>query len=248
MISFVIPLIMLVWSSLLPYVKAPTLSMSTLRIMNLNSYREILPILPSLLRNTLTLMLAVPTLAVLISTAWVVTRTQFPGRKCIEFALMAALAVPSIVGALAFLYLGLSIYRLVPIYTTIWIMVVAIAARELTWGNRTISASMLQLHKELEEACAVSGVSKGRTFVSVVLPIVSPALLYSWFWLALLTARNLTTPIMLVRPNTEVLATAIWGFNAAGKASVASALGVVLLILMAIMIIVFQIFIRKRNG
>jgi iron(III) transport system permease protein len=160
---------------------------------------------------------------------------------------MAAVAVPAIVGALSFLYLGLSIYKTIPIYTTIWLMVLAIAAREVTWGNRTISGAMLQLHREMEEACSVSGISRGRTFISVVLPIVAPALLFSWFWLALLTVRNLTVPIMLVRPNTEVLATAIWSFNAAGKSSYASALGVILLVLVGAMVTLFQFTVRKTH-
>jgi iron(III) transport system permease protein len=76
---------------------------------------------------------------------------------------------------------------------------------------------------------------------------VSPALLFSWFWLALLTVRNLTAPIMLVHPKTEVLATAIYGFNASGKPSFASALGVVLLLLIGVLVILFQLFVRRRH-
>jgi iron(III) transport system permease protein len=246
-IDLVIPVLMLVWTSLVPYQQVP--SFEAMKLLSLSSYRAIWPELPPLLVRTGTLMLAVPTLAVVISTctAWVITRTRLPGRTAIEFALMAALAVPAIVGALSFLYLGLSIYKVIPIYTTIWLMVLAITAREITWGNRTISGAMLQLHRELEEACSVSGIPRGRTFISVILPIVSPALLFSWFWLALLTVRNLTIPIMLKRPNTEVLSTAIYGFNAAGKSSYASALGVVLLILIGIVVTVFQFVVRRRH-
>jgi iron(III) transport system permease protein len=71
-------------------------------------------------------------------------------------------------------------------------------------------------------------------------------LFFSWFWLALLTVRNLTVPIMLVRPNTEVLATAIWAFNAAGKSSYASALGVILLLLVGVLVTLFQFVVRKK--
>jgi ABC-type Fe3+ transport system permease subunit len=52
---------------------------------------------------------------------------------------------------------------------------------------------------------------------------------------------------MLKRPNTEVLSTAIYGFNAAGKSSYASALGVVLLILIGIVVTVFQFVVRRRH-
>ena len=56
---------------------------------------------------------------------------------------MMAIAVPSIVSALGFLYFGLAIYRILPVYSTIWLIVIAMSTRYLTWGNRTISSAML---------------------------------------------------------------------------------------------------------
>ena len=235
-----IPLFMLVWSSLLPYLQVP--SPAALGLLSLDAYRTAFNELPPLIVNTLSVMIVVPTLSVILATAvaLIVVRTRLPGRRVIDMVVMIAIAVPSIVGGLAFLYLGLSIYQIVPIYTSIWIITLAMSSRYITWANRTISSALVQVHRELEEACSTSGIRRGRAFLSVLLPTVAPALLVSGFWLALLSLRELTIPLMLARPNTQVLATAIWGFNAAGTSSVASAMGVTLVVIIGIMVLIFH--------
>jgi iron(III) transport system permease protein len=238
--ALLIPLLMLIWASLIPYLQMP--SLQAFGRITFSAYREAFVELPKLVVNNLTVMLTVPTISVAFAAciAWISTRTRLRARRSLDVLVMASIAVPSIVGALAFLYLGLFIYRVIPIYTTIWIIVLAMATRYTTWGNRTISSAMLQVHSEMEEACAVSGVKRGRAFLSVLLPIVAPALLFSWFWIALLSMRELTIPIMLARPNTDVLATTIWGLNAAGSTNVASALSVILVGAILVMVFVFQ--------
>jgi iron(III) transport system permease protein len=164
----------------------------------------------------------------------------------LDLFVMMAIAVPSIVSALGFLYFGLAVYRVIPIYTTVWLMVLAMSTRYLTWANRAVSSSLLQVHPEIEEASATSGVRPGPTFISVLLRTINPALLYSWFWLALLSLRELTIPIMLARPNTAVLATAIWSLNAAGNADVAAAMSIILVCITIVMVFVFHKFAGKR--
>ena len=98
---------------------------------------------------------------------------------------------------------------------------------------------MMQVHPEIEEACAASGVQRGRAFVSVMLPTIGRALLFSWFWLALLSRRELTIPVMLARPNTAVLSTAIWGLNSAGNGDVAAAMSVMLIAIILVLVFLF---------
>jgi iron(III) transport system permease protein len=64
--------------------------------------------------------------------------------------------------------------------------------------------------------------------------------LYSWFWLALLSLRELTIPIMLARPDTAVLATAIWSLNAAGNPDVAAAMSMILVCITVVMVFLFH--------
>lgn len=238
--SLFIPLLMLLWSSLVPYLQMP--SFSALRTVTLSAYYEAFLMMPSILKNTVIVMLVVPTVSVVFAAcmAWISTRTQLPGRRTLDVLVMTAVAVPSIVGALAFLYLGLSINQILPIYTTIWLIVLAMATRYTTWAHRTISSAMLQVHREIEEAGATSGITRGRAFLSLLLPTVAPALIFSWFWIALLSMRELTIPVMLARPDMEVLSTAIWSLNNSGAGTVASALGVILASIIGVMVLIFH--------
>ena len=239
-VALAVPLATLLWSSLLPYLQLP--GAAAFASLTLDAYTEALAELPPLLRNTVTVVLAVPTISVVLAAciAWVSTRTRLPGRRALDLLVMAAIAVPSIVGALAFLYFGLAIYRLVPLYTSIWLIVLAMATRYVTWANRTLSSAMLQVHPELEEACRTSGLRRGTGFLRVLLPTVGQAVLFSWFWLGLLALRELTIPVMLARADTDVLSTAIFGLNNAGSGDVASAMGVLLVAVILVLVAIFH--------
>lgn len=235
-----IPLLMLLWASGMPFLRVP--SWAALQNWNLQAYANVMPMLPGLLKNNLLLMITVPTIGVTLAAcmAWVGTRFKNRMRKGIDIAVMVAVAVPSIVGALGFLFFGLSVNSYVAIYGTIWLIAIAMAARYLTWANRTVSGAMMQLHPEIEEACQVSGVRRGRSFVSVVLPNVARSLFISWFWLALLSMRELTIPIMLSRRGTDVFSTAIWGLNSSGITDEAAALSVILACIILVLVILFH--------
>jgi iron(III) transport system permease protein len=226
---------MLLWASGQPFMQLPTpLALSR---WSLEAYHEAFAQLPPLIYNNLIVMLAVPIISVTLAAcvAWAGGR-----RRGLDLFVMMAIAVPSIVSALGFLYFGLAIYRAIPIYTTVWLIVLAMSTRYLTWANRTISSSLLQVHPEIAEACATSGVRPGLAFVLVLLPTIGRALLYSWFWLALLSLRELTIPIMLARPDTAVLATAIWSLNSAGNTDVAAAMSMILVGITLVMVFLFH--------
>jgi iron(III) transport system permease protein len=265
--SFALPVLTLLWASGQPFVQLPTpLALSR---WSLDAYYEAFAQLPPLIHNNLAVMLAVPTISVALAACvgWAGThphavllgerghlarivgwkgragrpRSEGRGlRRGLDLFVMMAIAVPSIVSALGFLYFGLAIYRAIPIYTTIWLIVLAMSTRYLTWANRTISSNLLQVHPEIEEACATSGVRPGPAFVSVVLPTIGRALVYSWFWLALLSLRELTIPIMLARPDTAVMATAIWSLNSAGNVDVAAAMSMILVCITLVMVFCFH--------
>ena len=238
--SFALPVLTLLWASGQPFMQLPT-SLALSR-WSLEAYHEAFAQLPPLIYNNLVVMLAVPTISVALAAcvAWAGARLQTQVRRGLDLFVMMAIAVPSIVSALGFLYFGLAIYRAIPIYTTVWLIVLAMSTRYLTWANRTISSNLLQVHPEIEEACATSGVRPGPTFVCVLLPTIGRALLYSWFWLALLSLRELTIPIMLARPDTAVLATAIWSLNAAGNPDVAAAMSMILVCITVVMVFLFH--------
>ena len=116
------------------------------------------------------------------------------------------------------------------IYGTLWIMLIAYVTRFLPYGMRYNSASMLQIHKELEESAAMSGASWGMTFRRVVLPLLKPGLLAGWIYVMIVSIRELSSSILLYCPGTEVVSIMIWELWQNGQYVELSALGVMLIV------------------
>ena len=97
-IAQLLPLLMLAWASLLPYLQTP--SMAALESVSLRNFLN----LPKELlwragTNTAILMVVVPTVTLTASVAisWVVLRTRIKGRALFDFMAFLPLAIPAIV-------------------------------------------------------------------------------------------------------------------------------------------------------
>ena len=102
-----------------------------------------------------------------------------------------------IVGAsILFTYLVVPI----PVYNTIWILLIAYVTLYLPYGMRFASSGITQIHRELEEVAEVSGARLGQTFLRVLLPLILPVLLAAWIYVFVLSVRELGASIFLVGP------------------------------------------------
>ena len=117
--------------------------------------------------------------------AWVLVRYRFPGKGILDAAIDLPIALPTAVAgiALAVIYApnGMVGALLAPLgikvaYTPLAV-VVALVFVGLPFVVRTIQPVLAESEKEIEEAAALLGASRLRTVFSVVLPLVSPALL-----------------------------------------------------------------------
>ena len=127
--------------------------------------------------------------------AWIVVRTRLRGRWLLDnLASMPLVFLSVVLGvALIWIYLILPI----PLYGTIWIFLVAYVTRFLLFGLRSCSSGLLQIHRELEEPAEVSGAAWGRTFATIVLPLLRPAILAGWIYVVLVSIRELGSSIRL---------------------------------------------------
>src|SRR6202012_3715747 len=136
------------------------------------------------------------------------------------------LAVPAIVFSVAALLLALFVMRhFLPIYGTIWILVLVYVVARLSYGTRMTNSALIQIHKELEESAQVCGASTGNIMRRVLVPLLAPTLLYAWIWIALLTYRELPLPVVISTSNNLPFSYLVWGFvqaSAYGSASAAA--------------------------
>jgi iron(III) transport system permease protein len=138
------------------------------------------------------------------------------------------MAFPGIVIGLALLWMYLTLP--IPVYGTLWILVIAYVTKYVPIALRACHTALLQLHPELEEASVISGSSWLRTFVRVVLPLILPGVAAGWFYVLALTFKALSLPVLLSHLGTEVLPVVIYGLYESGRFSELSALGVLLIV------------------
>jgi len=136
--------------------------------------------------NTSILMLLTPTITVIVSVifAWVVLRSRIRGRFLFDFFAFLPHAVPNIIFAIGAVLLALFVLRgFIPLYGTIWLLLLLYIIVRLSYGTRMMNSSLIQIHHELEEAAYVSGGSTWNVVRRILVPILTPPILYGWLWM-----------------------------------------------------------------
>ncbi|MCL5958365.1 MAG: iron ABC transporter permease [Chloroflexi bacterium] len=243
------PFGVLVWASLLPYLMLP--SSEALALANLDHYVSIpryAGFNPFL--NTLTLVVLAPAAAMIISmlVSWIVVRSQSRLRGIIDALAFLPHAVPHILFSVALAYLALVYRQFLPVYGTIFIVVIAHAIAYISYGTRTMNSAMIQIHRELEEAGRVCGVSEFGVLRKILIPLIGGAVFNGWLWIGLLSYREVTMALVLYSPGSEVISTMIWKYWQSGFAPQVSAIGVVLIISVFIVVSLLRTAFRRIQG
>jgi len=248
-LSKLIPLAMLLWASLLKYFEMP--SVDAFSRTSLQNYVG----LPweLVLRgagNTSILMLLTPTITIIVSVifAWVVLRSRIRGRFLFDFFAFLPHAVPNIIFAIGAVLLALFVLRgFIPLYGTIWLLLLLYIIVRLSYGTRMMNSSLIQIHHELEEAAYVSGGSTWNVVRRILVPILTPPILYGWLWIALLTYRELTLAVLLSRAENTTLPVVVWSIWLNGGFGQAAALTTIMLCIL-VPIIALYWFVAHRSG
>ena len=248
-LSKVMPILLLIWSSLLPFFQLP--SARAFAIVSFAHYLT-LPweLVLRAMWNTSVLAVLAPTVTLAISLAfsWIVLRSRVPGRALFDFIAFLPHAVPSIVFGVGALLLTLFVLqRALPIYGTIWILLVVFTIARISYGTRMTNSGLIQIHKELEESALMSGATTWDAFRRIVIPLLSPTLLYAWLWIALLTFRELTLAVILSSADNVTFPIVVWSLWLGGGLGQASALALVMLAMMTPMIAVYWMFARRQG-
>ena len=232
-----LPLLTLAWVSLIPFFQIPSLkAFSTITLNNYINLLDLVGLDPFM--NTALLVVLVPLTVILLAipVSWVIVRSRIPGRFIIDRLAFLPAAVPRVVLAVSILYLGLLIRPFVPLYGTVLFIAAAFIVMYLSFATRAINGAMAQIHHELEEAGRVSGASATRVILRVTVPLLKPALFFSWLWVLLLTFREVTMALMLNSPTNIVLPVLIWNRWNEGRLPEAAA-ATMLLTLVAVVLL-----------
>ena len=177
----------------------------------LENYRTALSLdaVRSALWNSLLLGVGTASLGVLIMgfLAWMIYRSRLPGVGAIEYVLMFPQAVPRLVFAFGMLWAWL-IFP-IPVYGTLWLLLIAYLTVFLPLGLRTISGVILQIDRSLEESAQMCGASWSYRLRTVTMPLLRPGLIAAWLLLFIASVRELGASILLMGPHSKVITPAI---------------------------------------
>jgi len=234
MFSIILPFLVLLFVSFLPYLQAP--SMSAFASMSFEHYTELwhTPLIGQVMRNTALLIVLASTLTVIFSflISLVVVRSRFWGRKVLDQLAFIPHAIPGIVMGLAFLWVFLQSDKIgIPIHGGIIAMSLAFTVGFMAYGTRSMNAAILQIHKDLEEAAHTSGAPQWRTMWKIFLPLMLPTFVGVWIWCMLHAIRTAGKPLILYEGSeNQVLAILIWNMWDEGNIEAVGAIGTLLIV------------------
>lgn len=235
-VSVILPVAVLAYSSLQPYYRPPT--WGRIADSTLANYSQLFrsDAIVASFRNSIVLALGTATAIILVMSlaAWIVNRTTVRGRRAIDHLVTLPLGVPGIVLGFAMLsvYIGFPVH----VYATIWILFIAYFTRFMPYGMRYVSTSLMQIGAELEESARMSGASWLQIFRRILFPLMLPGILAGWIYIVTVSLRELSSSLLLYSPGNEVLSITVWEMWSNGGFTVVAALGVVMTLVLLILV------------
>ena len=151
-------------------------------------------------------------------------------------------AIPGLVIGVAYLWAWIGLPG--GLYGTIWILALAFIARFMPDTIKALSTSLLQIHKELEEASWICGKGLLGTIRTIVLPLARPGVIAAMTLLFILAIRELGSSLFLYTSNTMVMAVLLLDYYEGGNVGITSAFSLVQTALLAVLIGVAHVLSR----
>jgi iron(III) transport system permease protein len=234
-----LPFLVLFWASFLPFFAAP--SLDALNKLSLDNYRYLGGFRPfwDAMQNSIILSTLTATVAMVLTSlvAWIVYKSRLPGSWILDFLAFVPITIPGIVMGMALILLYVAFP--IPIYGTIWVLLIAYVTRFIPYGMRAASGSILQIHSELEEAAAASGASWWESFKRVTLPLLRPGLAAGWIYICIVSFREFSTSVLLATGDSRVLSILLFTMFEQGQVTVVAAIGVLMIATLLSIVAVF---------
>lgn len=214
MLSVGLPLLMLMWASLIEGGYAPP-SREALSRVGLGNYIEFVNDRQTMSAFWRSTMLAVVTatigMAVAVSVSWAVVRLRVRGGLLMDAMAFAPNAIPTICIGLGLVVLYLNpVMSWTGLYGSFALLAIGLVVNYLAFSTRLSNGAMAQLSAELEEQAWVAGRGKFTTLVRVTVPLVMPTMIAGWVWVAAHAFRNLTIPLVLGTGRTPLLSVRLY--------------------------------------
>ncbi|RJF69743.1 ABC transporter permease [Rhodopseudomonas palustris] len=200
--------------------------------------------------NTMLLGLVGATATMLLgcTIAYVSVRTRWRGRLLIDLMAWLPWMMPGIVLGVGFLWGFALLPHSIPIYGTIWALLLAYIALGTPLSVRAMSSAYAQLSFDLEECSRVHGATWIETMRRIVLALAWPSFAVGWVLVFFGIMRELSASVLLYSVGSEVLSVVLLKLWANGNAEQVSVIGLIMMALVIVFRWVQLKFINSRIG
>ena len=160
--------------------------------------------------------------------AYVIVKTRYRGRGLLDFLSWLPWSIPGILLGMALLWTFLQTKIFLPIYGTIYLLMVAMVIKSMPFGTQMIKSVLLQLGTDLEEASKVCGGTWIDTFRRVIFPLTMPALITVALVGFISAARDISTVVLLGSGKSRTLSLLMLDFAAGAEFEKATVVAVVI--------------------
>ena len=245
-ILIVLPVLVLFYTSMLPYNMVP--SAKAFSLMSWKNWIEVLkdPISLLSLKNSLILGVVGATLGVSLSifVSYVIVKVRTTAAGVLESLSFLSFSFPGIVIGVGFMWF----FVRTPLYATLWALLIGYVATYLPYGIRPLSSAFVQIHSHLEESSRVCGAGPFYTLRRIVIPLLIPGIVSGWILMATMFLRELTLSVVLSRPGSEVLAVQILRFAEDGLWGRLSALGIIMILISSTLVLLVSLLGKKLTS
>jgi iron(III) transport system permease protein len=189
-------------------------------------------------------------LVVGVPMAWILARTQAPGRNTMDALTTLILAVSGIAIGIAYIRaFNVPILLTNVTLASLWIILpLVLAVRRLPYTVRGSLSSLQLVHRSMEEAAENVGASKLRVFWDITVPLVWKGIMVGALFSFLTSIQEASATIFLTRGGWETIPFGIFTFYIAGSQSQAAALGFILIVLCALSLAITNRIAGTRVG
>jgi iron(III) transport system permease protein len=245
LVGIAIPFVVLIVVSMIPYFDYDTFMAFPSNLVLSNYYTVMRhPSFVTGLYNSLVLSVTIAVVTVLagIVMAFTIYRTRAYGAKVFEFIGTLPLAFPPLV-----LSVGLVIVFLgTPLYNSLWALGLGLFVAYFPYAFRNASGSIVNIHKELDEAAWVHGAKWRHVFFKITLPILKPAVGGALFYIFIEAIRNVDVAVLLTSPGKEYGPVTLFEYFRVGQWAEAAAGGVIYLIILIVAVSVAKFAFKMK--
>jgi iron(III) transport system permease protein len=168
--------------------------------------------------------------------AYISVRTKWRGRSLIDAMAWLPWMMPGIVLGVGFLWGFALLPHAIPIYGTIWALLLAYISLGTPLSVRVMSTAFSQLSFDIEECSRVHGAGWLTTMWRIVIALSWPSFAVGWVLVFFGIMRELSASVLLYSIGSEVLSVVLLKLWVNGNAEQVSVIG----LMMMVMVILFR--------